>query len=103
MRRVAYCLILLCLAACEPRLATPPALPTVASIDPAATALSLTQNAPPAGFSTVSFPRLDQTLTRLAGWRYEASFVFEGTYARTTRPVAAHAELRAWYDQVGSA
>jgi hypothetical protein len=103
MRWVVSLFVLLCLAACEPRSATPPPLPTVASIDSAATALYLTENAPPDGFSTVSFPRIDQTLTRLSGWRYDATFVFEGTYSRTTRPVSAHAELKAWYDQVGSA
>lgn len=103
MRWVISLFVLLCLAACEPRSATPLPLPTLASIDTAATALHMTQNAPPEGFSTVSYPRLDQTLPRLAGWRYDASFVFEGTYARTTRPVAARAEIRAWYDQVGSA
>lgn len=103
MRWVVSLFVILCLAACEPRSATPLPLPTLASFDSAATALHITQNAPPEGFSSVSFPRLDQTLTRLAGWRYEASFVFEGTYARTTRPVSAHAEIRAWYDQVGSA
>lgn len=103
MRVLVCVVVLVCLAACDPRPVTPPVLPTVASIDAAATALVLTQNAPPTGFSTVSFPRIDQTLPRLAGWRYEALFEFNGTYARTTRPVSARAELNAWYDQVGSA
>lgn len=103
MRWVVSLFVLLCLAACEPRSATPPPLPTLSTVDSAATALYLTQNAPPDGFAKVSFPRIDQTLTQLAGWRYDAVFTFEGTYARTTRPVAARAELKAWYDQVGSA
>jgi hypothetical protein len=103
MRWIVCCLVLLCLAACDPRPLTVQELPTVASIDAAATALVQTQNAPPEGFAAVSFPRIDDKLTRLSGWRYEALLEFAGTYARTSRPVSAQAELKAWYDQVGSA
>jgi hypothetical protein len=103
MRWIACCVMLLCLAACDPRPLTVPELPTLASIDAAATALVQTQNAPPEGFAAVSFPRIDQTLPRLAGWRYEALLEFQGTYARTSRPVSARADVQASYDQVGSA
>jgi len=103
MRWIVYGVVMLCLAACNSRPFVPALLPTTASLDTEATALMQTKNAPPEGFSTVSFPRVDQTLIKLSGWHYEALLVFEGIYARTTRPVAARADLQVWYDQVGSA
>jgi hypothetical protein len=91
------------LAACGVRDATPPALPTVVPLDVAATALAITKNAPPAGYETVSFPRVDANLNLLPGWRYEVDMIFEGVFARTPRPTAASTHAVVEFNQVASA
>jgi hypothetical protein len=95
--------ILMMLAACGVRDATPPALPTVVPFDVAATALALTKNAPPPGYETVSFPRVDANLNLLPGWRYEVDMIFDGVFARTPRPTAASTRATVEFNQVASA
>lgn len=77
-------------------------LPTLAQADAVATGLVLTENAPPAGFDLVSFPRIDDNLTALSGWRYEMVFAFNGVYARTPRETATSTEATVTYNQLGS-
>ncbi|QPC82866.1 hypothetical protein G4Y79_00410 [Phototrophicus methaneseepsis] len=79
------------------------AIPTLMDIDASSTQAVLTQNAPPAGFDTVDFTDIDANLTRLTGWRYDASLVFRGTYASTTREANASTRASVWYNQVASA
>lgn len=83
--------------------ATPPAMPTVIPLEVAATALAMTQNAPPVGFDTVSFPRVDANLNLLPGWRYEVEMKFDGVFARTPRPAAALTRASVEFNQVASA
>lgn len=79
-------------------------LPTVASVDGAATEIYLTQNAPPPAFRGVlSFPEVDAALVDLEGWRYQVQLEFNGVFARTPRETSANATAEMWYRQVGSA
>lgn len=94
--------MILCLSACN-RANSSNVLPTVAQADAVATSLVLTEKAPPAGFDTVSFPRIDDNLTALSGWRYEMVFGFTGVYARTSRETSTSTQATVSYDQVGSA
>ncbi len=77
--------------------------PTVMSLEGRATEIVLTENAPPEGFSTVSFPQISANLTALAGWRYEAVMEFDGVFARTTRPARARTTAIVYYNQIASA
>jgi hypothetical protein len=79
-------------------------LPTQASIEGAATAQFLTENAPPEGFrDEISFPEVDAGLNELAGWRYVVNLEFEGTFARTPRQTDATASAEVWFNQLGTA
>lgn len=80
----------------------PAVLPTLAQPDAIATGLVLTENAPPPGFETVSFPTIDANLERLSGWRYEMFFSLNGVFARTPRETSASTQASITYDQVGS-
>ena len=78
-------------------------MPTLANPDALGTAIILTQYAPPEGFSTVSFPKVDDNLTRLSGWRSEVTFEFNGVFAQTTRTAYVRNTANIYYNQVGSA
>jgi len=79
-------------------------IPTVANIDMLATAVVLTENAPPEGFrGPVSFPRVDQGLSSLPGWRYVVTLQFDGTFSDVPRDTSASATAEVWYNQLGSA
>ncbi len=79
-------------------------LPTAASEDGAATAIYLTENAPPPAFRGVlSFPEVDTALADLEGWRYQVQLEFNGVFARTPRETSANATAEVWYKQLGSA
>lgn len=91
------------LTACGVRDLTPPSLPTVMPMEAAATAFALTENAPPAGFDSVAFPRIDAGLHLLAGWRYEVALSFDGVFSRTPRTVAAMTQAEVSFNQVASA
>lgn len=93
---------LIVLSACQPAADTL-VVPTLANPDAVATGFVLTENAPPAGFDTVSFPRIDDQLTRLPGWRYEMTFRFDGVFARTSRTVTTRTQATVSYNQLGSA
>lgn len=93
------------LAGCRGRGMTPDDIPTlVPSVDDLATAVMLTENAPPPGFrDAVSFEQVDKNLRELEGWRYEVLLEFEGVFTQTNRPTDARAEATVWYNQLGSA
>lgn len=97
-------IILLLLAACEPRVLTPEPLPTPADISAVATGVVLTQNAPPAPYNVaIVFPGIDDGLAELAGWRATVRLEFDGVFARTTRPAAATASAEIEFNQLSSA
>lgn len=95
--------LLIALTGCATRDITPEALPTRADINALATEIVLTENAPPAGFSSVAFPRIDNRLDDLNGWRYSAEFIFEGVFTSTTRTAYAETRVDVSYDRIGSA
>jgi hypothetical protein len=79
-------------------------IPTVASVDALATSVVQTENAPPEGFrGPVSFPRVDQTLQSLNGWRYSVGLEFSGSFSDVARETSASANAEVWYNQIGSA
>jgi hypothetical protein len=92
-------LLLLFIAACRPQETV---IPTVANPEAVATGFVLTENAPPAGFDTISFPRIDANLEELPGWRYEMEFEFIGRFARTPREANALTQATVWYQQLSS-
>ncbi len=68
MKRFWVMMIILILSGCN-QAASPDVLPTLANPEAIATGLVLTENAPPPGFESVSFPSIDANLTDLSGWR----------------------------------
>ncbi len=82
-------------------------LPTIASfegIQQQATAIVLTENAPPPGFrESISYPEVDQGLEALPGWRYLVTLEFNGVFARTPRETSATARAEVWFNQLASA
>lgn len=102
MRYSVWILVIISILSGCNRNSTDQVLPTLAEPDAIATGLVLTENAPPPGFNTVSFPQIDANLSALVGWRYEMRFAFDGVYARTPREAATSTEAVVTYDQVGS-
>ncbi|MCK6577832.1 MAG: hypothetical protein L6Q98_06975 [Anaerolineae bacterium] len=98
-------MILLLLAACTNRGQRIEDIPTAASVEDMATALPLTQNAPPAPFNRVltTFDLIDNHLNELPGWRYVVQLEFDGTFARTPRETSASAQAEVWFNQMASA
>jgi hypothetical protein len=83
----------------------PQDIPTLASLDALATALPLTQNAPPAPFNgtLTTFTNVDNQLANLPGWRYLVQLNFEGVFADTPRQASASARAEVWFNQLASA
>jgi hypothetical protein len=97
-------LLLLLLAGCVMRGQQLEDLPTQAAINDLATAVYLTENAPPEGFrDSISFPEVDAGLTELAGWRYQVLLEFDGVFARTPRQTTWNANAEVWFNQLGTA
>lgn len=103
-------LIVICLAllvsACQSRRGVRVEdIPTPASLDALATALPLTQNAPPPPFNgeVTAFTQIDHGLTELPGWRYVVQLEFNGTFAGTTREATASARAEVSFNQLASA
>ncbi len=96
---------LLLISACTERGVRLEDIPTAASIDALATALPLTQNAPPTPFNLpqTTFDFIDNHLNELAGWRYVVQLDFNGMFARTPRQASASAQAEVWFNQMGSA
>jgi hypothetical protein len=97
--------LLMLLAACTGRRGQQLAdLPTLAAPAEAATAIYLTENAPPPGFrESVSYPEVDARLETLSGWRYVVLLEFDGIFARTPRQTTARARAEVWFNQLASA
>ena len=96
----------LTVAACTtPRGLQPDDIPTRASLDSLATAIPLTENAPPAPFAgtVTSFNSVDNGLTALSGWRYTVQLDFDGVFADTPREAKASAHAEVSFNQLGSA
>ncbi|GAB5494045.1 MAG: hypothetical protein Phog2KO_42600 [Phototrophicaceae bacterium] len=103
MKKIVLITIIFILSACTQQDSTPQVLPTLAEPDAIATGFVLTENAPPAGFETVSFPSIDANLELLSGWRYQMFFSFNGVFARTPRQTSASTQAVVTYNQVASA
>lgn len=84
---------------------SPEAVPTVASLDALATALPLTQNAPPAPWNLeqTGFDRIDGGLNNLPGAHYTVRLEFDGAIAETGQTVNASAQADVTLDQLTSA
>lgn len=81
-------------------------VPTVAAIDALATALPLTQNAPPPPFNAplTQFALIDNGLNELPGWRYVVQLEFNGVFAgEQNGETRAAARAEVWFNQVASA
>lgn len=98
-----YLLLALLLAGCRQPGLNIEDLPTPALPEALATALVLTQNAPPQGFDTVSFPQISANLSRLSGWHATLLVEFRGSFAGTPRETEASTMLEIWHNQVASA
>ncbi len=99
-------LIVLALGACRTtRGLQPEDIPTRASVEDMATALPLTQNAPPAPYDrpVTRFDRVDNRLNELVGWRYVVQLEFEGEFAETGQEANASARAEVWFNQVADA
>ena len=59
-------------------------MPTVASMEMVQTAVVLTQNAPPPGFSQVAFPQIDANLVKHPAWHSTIQLTFDGYLADTS-------------------
>lgn len=96
------------LAACNPQRGQDlEGIPTQASFDTlqeAATAAVMTENAPPPGYrEQVAFPEVDSGLTSLPAWRYIVTLGFDGAFAADGQPASATARAEVWFNQLGSA
>ena len=105
MRKLAIVLLAICtLTACEPRTRPLETLPTPASVEAIATAIVLTQNAPPPPYNVnIAFPEIDANLQELSGWRSVVRLEFDGVFARTSRPAIAAASAEIEFNQLSSA
>jgi len=106
MSRIIWlCLILvMSLSACRGRGQTPDDIATrIPSIEVLATTDYLTAIAPPEGMrALVSFPTIDENLVFVSNWRAEASFRFDGVFARTPRAISAETTMTVWYNRLGN-
>ena len=84
---------------------SPDAVPTIASLDALATALPLTQNAPPTPWNReqTGFARIDDGLNNLPGAHYTVRLEFDGAIAETGQAVNASAQADVTLDQLTSA
>ncbi len=76
-------------------------VPTLASLDTLPTAIFLTENAPPPGFSTVQFDPIDRNLSVRPGWVYTISGSFEGTADDTGDPVTGTLAVEVLANELG--
>ena len=96
-------LLILITGACRDRGLTPEDMPTrVPSFEQMATSEFMTRNAPPVGFrDSVTYPKIDDYLSSLPNWHYQAVMQFDGVFARTPREVDAVARQDAWHNLLG--
>jgi len=100
----ALCLMI-SLTACSERGRTLDDLPTpITDLNAYATALVMTQNAPPERFrEAIRYPRLDDGLADLSGWRGVVSLDFDGVFSGTSRPARGHVSAEIYYNELARA
>ncbi len=106
LKRLFWLILLTALASCStPRGLQPEDIPTRASINDLATALPLTENAPPAPYNgaVTTFSQIDNQLDALAGYRYVVQLDFTGTFSDTPRQANASARAEVSFNQLASA
>jgi hypothetical protein len=77
--------------------------PTLSSLDTLPTTVFLTENAPPAGFSLVSFQPIDQNLAARQGWSYTVTGNFDGTFDADGEPARGTFEAEVQANELGEA
>ncbi|RMF82825.1 MAG: hypothetical protein D6737_00395 [Chloroflexi bacterium] len=103
MKRIFWIGTVVILAGCNFQ-STPEALPTqIESVEALATSEFLRENAPPEGFETVAYPRIDETLNDLQGWRYLVTLEFNGTFSNTAQETTASARAEVWFNRTSAA
>jgi hypothetical protein len=78
-------------------------IPTLASIDTLPTEMFLTANAPPAGFSQVTFDPIDANLSQRQGWHYSVTGQFEGTFDVSGEGASGSLTADVWSNELGQA
>jgi hypothetical protein len=78
--------------------------PTLSSLDTLPTAVFLTENAPPPGFSTVTaFDPVEATLSARQGWAYTVTGHFEGTFDESGAPAEGTFTVQVQTNELGEA
>lgn len=109
VRRVSLALALTAVAGLFAGCGTPasqdgPLPTTIVDLNAAATAMVMTQNAPPGPFNeSIAFESLEDGLRELDGWTYTAVAEFEGTFTGTSRPANATTTATVAYHLLTSA
>lgn len=94
---VALCLTL---AACTPPAADGPLPTAITDLDAAATAIVLTENAPPQPYrERISLPSFEDGLEFAEGWNYTVSAEFTGNYTGTSRAITSSTTAEVAYHQ----
>jgi hypothetical protein len=91
------------MTACQPR--TPGPQPTLISenLDQEATAIVLTQNAPPTPFhEQVTLPQLSSGTDSLSSWNAQVTLRFTGVFAGTSRAVTGSSEAAIQFSLLGT-
>ena len=78
-------------------------VPTIASFETLSTAVFLTENAPPAGFSVVDFDPIDRNLSDRPAWAYTVTGRFEGTSDAGGEPVGGTLQADIEANELGQA
>jgi hypothetical protein len=91
----------LSLTACTRLGETPP--PTPMDVDSLATAIVLTENAPPEGFEQMTLATIDQDLSDLEGYHYTLELRFEGVVDATLAQTTGHIRAEVWWDGIAPA
>jgi hypothetical protein len=78
-------------------------VPTLASYDTLPTAIFLTENAPPAGFSVVNFDPVDLHLSDRQGWVYKITGQFDGTFDDSGQPAQGTLDIQVQANELGAA
>lgn len=93
-------LFILLLTACGLNSAAEVIVPTRAQPDAIATALLITQHAPPAGFEQISFDPIDTNRDALPSWYFEINVYFTGQYSSNNENADSSMRMQVWQDSV---
>jgi len=102
MRRLWGAVFILVLAACNTP-ATEEPIPTLITLDTFPTAIFLTDNAPPPGFSVFNADPIDVHLSDRQGWTYTVTGSFEGVFDDTGDQAEGIFEAQVWSNELGEA